>query len=59
LFEVPNSLLLLPGRVTCVIDRQGIIRLIFNSAFAAAGHVQQAKEVLRQLSGTIDAGTSA
>jgi hypothetical protein len=32
----------LPGRVTYVIDRQGIVRLIFFSQFTAEKHVAQA-----------------
>lgn len=45
-FAVPNNLGFLPGRVTYVIDHHGIIRLIFNAAFASDGHVQQALQAL-------------
>lgn len=48
LFAVPNNLVLLPGRVTYVIDKEGIIRLIFNAAFASQGHVEQALQALQQ-----------
>ena len=48
LFTVPNNFGLLPGRVTYVIDSQGIIRLIFNAAFASQGHVQQALQALEK-----------
>ena len=46
LFGVPSLLGFLPGRVTYVIDREGIVRLVFNSSFSAAGHVRQALDLL-------------
>ena len=50
LYEVPRALLgLLPGRVTFVIDQQGIIRYIFNSLSGAADHVANTKATLRKL----------
>jgi peroxiredoxin Q/BCP len=48
-FGVPKSLGLLPGRVTYVIDKEGIVRHIFNSQFAADRHVQEALAVVRGL----------
>lgn len=47
LWGVPRTLGLLPGRVTYVIDRDGIVRLVFNSAFSSTGHVRRALEALR------------
>ena len=38
---------LMPGRTTYVIDKQGIVRLVFNAAFASQGHVEQALAALR------------
>ena len=50
LYEVPRALLgLLPGRVTFVIDKEGIIQYIFNSLSGATDHVRNTKEVLRGL----------
>ncbi|WP_200875582.1 peroxiredoxin [Hymenobacter sp. IS2118] len=50
LYEVPRALLgLLPGRVTYVIDSEGIIRYIFNSLSGATDHVSKTKEVLQGL----------
>ncbi len=50
LYEVPRALLgLLPGRVTFVIDKQGVIQYIFNSLSGATDHVRNAKEVLAGL----------
>ncbi len=48
-FGVPKSLGLLPGRVTYVIDRDGIVRHKFSSQFAADRHVQEALAVVRGL----------
>ena len=48
-FGVPKTLGLLPGRVTYVIDRAGIVRHIFNSQFAADRHVQEALKIVREL----------
>jgi peroxiredoxin Q/BCP len=48
-FKVPKSLGLLPGRVTFVIDKQGVIRHVFNSQLNAAQHVDEAMGVLRTL----------
>lgn len=41
-FQVPKTLGLFPGRVTYVIDTEGVIRLIYSAQFAAAEHVQRA-----------------
>jgi len=50
LYEVPRALLgLLPGRVTFVIDKEGVIRYVFNSMQKATDHVGNAKKVLSEL----------
>ena len=46
LFGVPKTLVFLPGRVTYVIDKQGIVRLVFNAQLSADGHVQEALKAL-------------
>jgi thioredoxin-dependent peroxiredoxin len=48
-FAVPKTLGLLPGRVTYVIDRQGIIRATFSAQFAARRHVQAALDAINAL----------
>jgi len=48
-FGVPRVWGLLPGRVTYVIDRRGIVRHTFNSSFAAGQHVAEALAVVRRL----------
>jgi thioredoxin-dependent peroxiredoxin len=41
-FAVPKTLGLLPGRVTYVIDKDGIIQQIYSAQFASDEHVRQA-----------------
>ncbi|WP_164015311.1 peroxiredoxin [Pyxidicoccus trucidator] len=49
-FGVPPSLLgLLPGRVTFVVDRQGVIRSAFESQLRVGEHVRRALELVRTL----------
>lgn len=50
-FGVPKTLGMLPGRVTYVIDREGIVRHVFRSALGADRHVTEALEVVRNLAG--------
>lgn len=49
LYGVPSTLVLLPGRVTYVIDKEGVIRHIFNSQFAPEKHVGEALKILETL----------
>jgi peroxiredoxin Q/BCP len=49
LYGVPKTLGALPGRVTYVIDRHGIVRHLFSSQFQPAKHVAEALGVLRRL----------
>ena len=48
-FGVPNVLGLLPGRVTYVIDGQGVIRHVFNNLLDGPAHRREALQALRQL----------
>lgn len=48
-YGVPTTLGLLPGRVTYVIDRDGVVRHVFNSQFNPKAHVTEALGVLKQL----------
>jgi peroxiredoxin Q/BCP len=50
-YGVPRSFMgLMPGRVTYVIDREGIVRHVFNSQLQATKHITEAMEVLKRLS---------
>lgn len=42
LFGVPNPLGFLPGRVTFVIDKAGVIRLVFSALLVSDDHVKKA-----------------
>jgi peroxiredoxin Q/BCP len=46
-YGVPSTLGLLPGRVTFVIDSEGVVRHVFNSQLAATRHVSEALDALR------------
>ncbi|HEY9070841.1 MAG TPA: peroxiredoxin [Candidatus Ozemobacteraceae bacterium] len=48
-FGVPATLWLIPGRVTYVIDRDGIVRMIYASQMRAQQHVERALEAARSL----------
>jgi thioredoxin-dependent peroxiredoxin len=59
-FGVGRTLGIIPGRVTFLIDRNGIIRHAFSSQFRVAKHVEDTLSVLRKLREQDDtAGTSA
>jgi thioredoxin-dependent peroxiredoxin len=49
LYGVPSSMGILPGRVTYIIDKKGIVRHIFNSQTQAQRHVEEAKKTLIEL----------
>ncbi len=51
-FGVPKTLGFLPGRVTYVIDKQGIVRLVFSAQMTADRHVTEALDMVRQLTET-------
>ncbi|MFP4219420.1 MAG: peroxiredoxin [Phormidium sp.] len=47
LYGVPATLFILPGRVTYVIDKEGVIRHIFNSQLDFQGHINESLKVLQ------------
>lgn len=49
LYSVPNTLGLMPGRVTYVIDREGVVRHIFSSQLAVTRHVEEALGALQEI----------
>jgi len=49
LFGVPNDLLgLIPGRVTYVVDKNGMLLLVFNS-MSGKIHIEKALEILKRM----------
>jgi peroxiredoxin Q/BCP len=49
LFGVPKSLLFLPGRVTYIIDKNGVVQFIFNSQFGIEKHIENALQKLETI----------
>ena len=47
-FGVPKTLGFIPGRVTYVIDRDGIVRSVINAALQSQLHVDEALKTLRE-----------
>jgi thioredoxin-dependent peroxiredoxin len=48
-FGVPSALGLLPGRVTYVIDKAGVVRHIFNSMMNFQAHIDESLKVVKEL----------
>lgn len=49
LYGVPATLWILPGRVTYVIDKEGVVRHIFDSMLNFDAHVEEAMKTLEAL----------
>lgn len=49
LYGVPATLFILPGRVTYVIDKEGVVRHIFDSMMNFKGHVEEALKTLKAI----------
>ncbi|KPQ40009.1 MAG: peroxiredoxin Q/BCP [Phormidium sp. OSCR] len=47
LYGVPATLFILTGRVTYVIDKEGVVRHIFNSLLDFQGHINESLKVLQ------------
>ncbi len=48
-YGVPNTFGLLPGRVTYILDKQGIVRNIFSSQFTPEKHISEALKTIQGL----------
>jgi peroxiredoxin Q/BCP len=49
LYGVPSTMGIIPGRVTYIIDKKGVVRSIFSSQTQATKHVQEATDTLKHL----------
>ena len=49
LYGVPSTLGILPGRVTYVIDKDGIVRQIFSDMINTAKHINEALKVVQEI----------
>ncbi len=54
-FGVPKTLGLFPGRVTYVVDREGIVRLVFSAQLASQDHVTKALAAVGAIDGAAPA----
>ncbi len=52
LYGVPATLWVLPGRVTYVIDKEGVVRHIFDSMLDFKAHVDEALQTLKAIPAT-------
>ncbi|MBR8831389.1 MAG: putative peroxiredoxin bcp [Chroococcopsis gigantea SAG 12.99] len=50
-FGVPATMFILPGRVTYIIDKEGIVRHVFDSMLDFSGHVTEALKTLESIAG--------
>ena len=48
-FGVPSTLGILPGRVTYVIDKSGVVKHVTNSQFNFQGHIDESLKVVQGL----------
>lgn len=48
-YGVPSTFGMIPGRVTYVIDKQGVVRYLFNSQMQGEKHVTEALRILKEL----------
>lgn len=49
LYGVPKTMGFLPGRVTYIIDKKGVVRHIFNSQLNFKGHIEEALKILKSI----------
>ena len=49
LYGVSGTMGIIPGRVTFIIDKKGVVRHVFSSQLQAEKHVAEAREVLKKL----------
>jgi peroxiredoxin Q/BCP len=49
LYGVPPTMGVIPGRVTYIIDKKGIVRHIFSSQFQPEKHIEEALKILKEL----------
>jgi peroxiredoxin Q/BCP len=54
-YGVPPTLWILPGRVTYVIDKSGVVRHVFDSQFQAIKHIEEALGVVKALASQVQA----
>jgi len=58
LYGVPATMGIIPGRVTYIIDKKGVVRHVFNSQYQPEKHVEEAKQVLEKINAEETASAS-
>lgn len=48
-FGVPSTMGLLPGRVTYIIDKSGVVQHIFSSQFSPRKHIEESLKILARM----------
>jgi peroxiredoxin Q/BCP len=49
LYGATSTLSLIPGRVTFIIDKKGVVRHVFSSQLQPEKHIEEAREILKKL----------
>lgn len=49
LYGVPSTMGIIPGRVTFIIDKKGVVRHVFSSQFKPEQHIEEALKILKEL----------
>ncbi|HJW66099.1 MAG TPA: redoxin domain-containing protein, partial [Candidatus Bathyarchaeia archaeon] len=49
LYGATSTLGIIPGRVTFIIDKKGVVRHVFSSQLQPEKHIAEAREVLKKL----------
>jgi len=49
LYGATSTFGLIPGRVTFVIDKKGIVRHVFSSQLQPEKHIEEAREILKKI----------
>jgi len=49
LYGVPSTMGIIPGRVTYIIDKKGVVRHVFSSQFQPEKHIEEALKILEKL----------
>ena len=49
LYGVPATMGIIPGRVTFIIDKKGVVRHVFSSQFQPEKHIEEALKILKEL----------
>ena len=49
LYGATSTLSFIPGRVTFIIDKKGVVRHVFSSQLQPEKHIEEAKEVLKRI----------